>query len=60
MHVIKPDLSKNSIYQRSFYPKKTVPNLVHYAKEYDRLKGPNLELSSTYHEGFTARKGDKV
>lgn len=60
MHVIKPDLTKNSIYQRSFYPKKTVPSLIHYAKEYDRLKGPNLELNSTYHEGFTARKGDKV
>jgi hypothetical protein len=60
MNVIKPDLTKNTIYQKSFVEQKAIPSLVTYAKEYDKLQGPHLDLNSTYLEGFTNRKGDKV
>lgn len=59
-HVIKPDLTKNTVYQRSFYAQAPIPNLVNIDKEYDRLKGPHLDMNSTQREGFTGRPGDKI
>ena len=60
MHVIKPDLTKNTIYQRSFYEQKVIPNLVNHDKEYDKLKGPHLDMNSTYSNGFRGKKGDNI
>ena len=59
-HVIKPDLPKATVYQKSFYQQKPIPNLVAHAHEYDRLQGPHLDLNSTYQGGFTGRSGDKL
>jgi hypothetical protein len=59
MHVIKPDLSKNTVYQRSFYHQKAIPNIVNHDKEYEKLKGPHLDLNSTYSHGFKGKSGDK-
>ncbi len=60
MHVIKPDLTKNTIYQRSFYEQVAIPNIVNHDKEYDKLKGPHLDLNSTYLDGFKGKKGDRL
>ena len=60
MHVIKPDLTKNTIYQRSFNEKSAIPNEVNHDKEYDKLKGPHLDMGSTYGKGFKGSKGDDV
>ena len=60
MHVIKPDMSKNTVYQKSFYEQAAIPNVVNHDKEYDKLKGPHLDLSSTYGNGFRGSKGDDV
>jgi len=60
MHVIKPDLTKNTVYQKSFIPQKAIPSLVTHAHEYDKLKGPHLDMNSTYLEGFTGRNGDQL
>lgn len=59
-HVIKPDLTKNTVYQKSFYQQKAIPNIVNHDKEYEKLKGPHLDMNSTQREGFTGRKGDKI
>ena len=59
-NVIKPDLTKNTVYQKSFYQQKAIPNVVNHDKEYDRLQGPHLEMSSTYIEGFKGRGGDRL
>jgi hypothetical protein len=58
MNVIKPDLTKNTIYQRSFHEQKFIPNIVNHDKEYEKLKGPHLEMNSTYLDGFKGKKGD--
>lgn len=58
LNVIKPDLTKATIYQKSFQIQKGKPVLVTYAKEYDRLKGPNLGMNTTYKDGFNTRNGD--
>ena len=60
MNVIKPNLSKATIYKRSFYEQKSAPGIVVVAKEYDKLKGPHLEMKTTYDGGFTGRVGDSV
>lgn len=60
MQVIKPDLTKNSIYQKSFIPQKAIPNIVNHDKEYEKLKGPHLDMNSTQREGFQGKAGDKV
>lgn len=60
MHVLKPSLSKKTNYQHSFFPQKAAPCLVVYAKEYKPLKGPNLEMRSTYEGGYTGRDGDEI
>lgn len=60
LHVVKPNLTKNSIYQRSFNGKKAVENVVNHDKEYDRLNGPHLDMASTYAHELSGRKGDKV
>ena len=59
-NVVKPDLTKQSIYQKSFTHQMHVPNLVNHDKEYDKLQGPHLDINSTYRTGFTRRNGDKV
>jgi hypothetical protein len=60
MHIIKPTLTKNTVYRKSFYQQKAEPSLVLVAKEYDKLKGPHLDMSSTYHDKFTGRSGDDL
>ncbi len=59
-HVIKPDLTKNTIYKRSYQKSRAVPNIVKHDKEYDRLQGPHLDMNSTYAEGLGGRKGDPL
>lgn len=60
LHVIKPDLKKNTIYQRDYPGKKAIPNIVPHAQEYGKLNGPHLDMNSTYLEGFPGRDGDKL
>ena len=60
LNVIKPDLSKNTVYQMSFTRQQQIPNVVNRDKEYSRLQGPHLDINSTYLEGFTGKPGDKV
>lgn len=60
LNVIKPDLTKNTIYQKSFYEQKAIPNVVNHDKEYDRLQGPHLDMNSTYREGFRGDNGDNL
>ena len=60
LNVIKPDLTKHSIYQMSYVRQQQVPNLVNHDKEYSRLQGPHLDINSTYLQGFTGKPGDKV
>jgi hypothetical protein len=60
LHVIKPDLTKNTVYQRSFYNQKAIPNIVNHDKEYDKLLGPHLDMNSTYLDGFKGKEGDKI
>lgn len=60
MHQVKPDLSKNSIYQKDFFKKCPVENKVNISKEYDRLQGPNLEINSIYLKDYAGDKGDNI
>ena len=59
-NVVKPDMTKQSIYQKSFTHQMYVPNIVNHDKEYDKLQGPHLDINSTYRTGFTRSNGDKV
>jgi len=58
--ILKPDMSKNSTYQKSFYCQKALPNEINIEKGYDKLRGPHLDLNSTYTEGFPGRNGDNL
>lgn len=60
LNVIKPDLTKKTVYQRSFREQKTIPNIVNHDKEYDKLQGPHLDMNSTYLNGFKGHSGDKI
>jgi len=33
---------------------------VNHDKEYEKLKGPHLDMNSTQREGFQGKAGDKV
>jgi len=37
-----------------------IPNIVNIDKEYERLKGPHLDMNSTHREGFKGLPGDKL
>lgn len=52
LHAIKPDLRKNTTYQKEYLPKKPVKNVINISSEYSRLMGPNLELNSVYVQDF--------
>ena len=56
----QPSLKKRTIYQKCYKPRKNQPGLVVFAKEYSRLKGPNLDMNTTYSEGYAGGGGDKV
>ena len=60
MKVVKPELTKNSVYQRSYYNKQFIPNEVNHDKEYDKLKGDHLDINSIYKDSFKGKNGDKV
>ena len=60
LNITKPGITKASIYQKSFYEQSAIPNIVNHDKEYDKLKGPHLDLGSTYGNGFKGNKGDDV
>jgi hypothetical protein len=34
--------------------------VVNHDKEYDKLKGPHLDMGSIYHKGFKQVKGDEL
>lgn len=51
-------MTKATVYMKSFQIQKGKPVFVTYAKEYDRLKGPHLDLNTTYKEGFYQRNAD--
>lgn len=53
-------MTKNSIYQRSYYQKAFIPNQVNHDKEYDKLKGGHLDINSIYRNSFRGNNGDKV
>jgi len=58
LNVIRPGFTKKTVYKRSYYKQTPIENVVNHDKEYDRLKGPHLDLGSTYTEGFKSVKGD--
>jgi len=60
LNVIKPNLTKNTIYRKSFSQQKQIPNIVNHHKEYDRLKGPHLDINTVYRTGFSGNNGDKI
>lgn len=55
LHAIKPDLTKNTTYQKEYRPKKAVKNVINISGEYSRLMGPNLELNSVYVQDFDGK-----
>lgn len=57
LHAIKPDLPKSTIYKKDYFKKKPIENKINLSHEYDRLKGPNLDLNSTYFHDFDGKKG---
>lgn len=57
LHCIKPDLSKNTIYKKDFMRKKPIKNKINISTEYDRFKGPNLEINTTYLKDFDSKNG---
>jgi hypothetical protein len=54
-HAIKPDLTKNTIYQKDYWKKHPIENRINISKEYDRLKGPNLDINTTYLKDFDGK-----
>ena len=60
LKIVKPDLTKNTIYQRSFYKQHLIPNEVNHDKQYDKLKGPHLDINSVYRTGYLGMGGDKI
>ena len=54
---VKPDFKKTTIYKQQFDKKAVTPSLVLHAQEYDKLKGPHLDMASTYSKGFGNKKG---
>lgn len=57
-HAIKPDLSKSTVYQMDYFKKNPVMNKINISREYDRLKGPNLEINSTYLKDYDGKESD--
>lgn len=55
---VKPDLSKCSVYRKSYDKKNPIPNNINISKEYDRLTGPNLDIDSNYRKHYDGKKGD--
>ena len=37
-----------------------IPNEVNHDKEYDKLKGPHLDINTVYRTGFSGNAGDKI
>ena len=60
LHTVKPDLPKASTYRKDFKPKSSTPNIVNIAKEYDPLRGPHLNLSTTNAKEFDDKKPDDL
>lgn len=60
LHVVKPDMNKNTIYRNTYQQFKRIPNIVNHDKEYDKLKGPHLDINSTYSQGFRGKAGDQI
>ena len=58
--IVKPEMTKNSIYQRSYFPKEVIENVVNHDKEYDKLKGDHLDMNSTQRESFRGKVGDGI
>lgn len=54
----KPDLSKTSIYKQSYDRKTPIPNNINIASDYDKLKGPHLDLNSNYKHDYDGKRGD--
>jgi hypothetical protein len=57
---IKPDLTKTTIYKKDFEKKAGLTGPIIFAKEYNKLEGPHLEMNSTQRQHFTNREGDKI
>lgn len=60
LNVIRPGFTKKTVYKRSYFKQTPIQNVVNHDKEYERLKGPFLELGSIYSEGFKPVKGDEL
>ena len=57
---IKADLTKNTIYKKDFTKKGMVSSEVIYSKNYEKLKGPYLDMNSTQRSSFIERERIKV
>ena len=53
-------MNKDTIYRKTYQQFTRIPNIVNHDKEYDKLKGPHLDLKSTYSHGFKGKEGDKL
>lgn len=56
LHCIKPDLTKKSTYNKDFFVKRPIKNNINISTEYDRLKGPNLDLNTVYIKDYEGKK----
>jgi hypothetical protein len=57
-HAIKPDLSKKTVYKADYVKKKQAQYRININKEYERFRGPTLEVSSTYGKDFDGRTAE--
>ena len=55
-----PNLSKSSVYRKSFYKNKPIPNVVNHDKEYMKLAGPHIDLRTNYNKDFLTREPDQL
>lgn len=55
-----PNLSKSSVYRKSFYKNKPIPNVVNHDKEYMKLAGPHIDLRTNYNQDFLIREPDQL
>lgn len=56
---LKPILTKTTVYKQSYHRKHSFENKINRVWEYDRLKGPHLEMMSNYQKDFDPKKSER-
>jgi hypothetical protein len=60
LHIVKPEMIKISSYKNSYQPKKVIPNMITIQSDHPQLKGPYLNMNSTYNSNFNGLKAERV